>query len=145
MICAAASAMPPEYQEALTKPEVVSLVVGFIIAVIAALTALATLAKRWAARKLGPLRDDVAAVRYQAENNHGPDGKDINLRDQIDTIQREMREGFRRMDHQFGEIHDRQIQEAEDRQAVDSRLQALDRRAQSEHTSIWDAIRKHQN
>ena len=70
---------------------------------------------------------DVHA-RYQAVNTHGPDGKNDNLRDQLDRMEKAMTKGFNRMDHQFGEIHDRQIQEAEDRQAVDSRLQTLDRR-----------------
>ena len=133
MILAAASALPPEYEEALTKPEVVSLVVGFIIAVIAALTALATLAKRWADRKLGPLRDDVAAVRYQAENNHGPEGKNDNLREQMDRIEHGMADGFRRMDNQFGEVHDRQIQQ-------DRRIQGVENRASEEHARIWKSL-----
>ena len=67
---------------------------------------------------------DVHA-RYQAVNTHGPDGKNDNLRDQLDRMEKAMTKGFNRMDHQFGEIHDR--------------------RAQSEHTSIWDALREHQN
>ena len=134
--------MPPEV---MTRPEVVSIIVAVVLSLGGALVAFATAAKRWADGKFKPIEKDVAAVKSEAVNNHGPEGKDINLRDQIDTIQTEMRDGFKRMDHQFGEIHDRQIQEAEDRQAVDSRLQALDRRAQSENASIWDAIRKHQN
>ena len=127
----------------MTRPEVVSMIVTVVLAVLGALTAFAAMAKRWADAKFKPIEKDVAAVRYQAENSHGPEGKDVNLRDQIDTIQKEMREGFRRMDHQIGEMHDRQIQEVEDRQSVDARLQALDRRAQSEHASIWDALRKY--
>ena len=134
--------MPPEV---MTRPEVVSIIVAVLVAIGGALVAFATAAKRWADSKFTPIAKAVQETKAQAVNNHGPEGKNINLRDQIDTIQTEMRDGFKRMDHQFGEIHDRQIQEAEDRQAVDSRLQALDRRAQSEHTSIWDAIRKHQN
>ena len=133
MILAAASALPPEYEEALTKPEVVSLVVGFIIAILAALTALATLAKRWADRKLAPLRDDVAAVRYQAENNHGPEGKNDNLREQMDRIEHGMAEGFKRMDNQFGEVHDRQTQQ-------DRRIQGVENRASEEHARLWKAI-----
>ena len=134
--------MPPEV---MTRPEVVSIIVAVLVAIGGALVAFATAAQRWADSKFTPIAKAVQETKAQAVNNHGPEGKNINLRDQIDTIQTEMRDGFRRMDHQFGEIHDRQIQEAEDRQAVDSRLQALDRRAQSEHASIWDAIRKHQN
>jgi hypothetical protein len=133
MILATASALPPAYEEALSKPEVVSLVVGFIIAILAALTALATLAKKWADRKLEPLRDDVAAVRYQAENNHGPDGKNDNMREQIDRIEHGMAEGFRRMDHQFGEVHDRQTQQ-------DRRIEGVENRASEEHAHIWKAL-----
>ena len=134
--------MPPEV---MARPEVVSIIVAVLVALGGALIAFATAAKRWADSKFTPIAKAVQETKAQAVNNHGPEGKNINLREQIDTIQTEMRDGFKRMDHQFGEIHDRQIQEAEDRQAVDSRLQALDRRAQSEHASIWDAIRKHQN
>ena len=125
--------MPPEV---MTRPEVVSIIVAVLVAIGGALVAFATAAKRWADSKFTPIEKDMAAVKSEAVNNHGPEGKDINLRDQIDTIQTEMRDGFKRMDHQFGEIHDRQIQEAEDRQA-------LDRRVQSEHASIWDALRKY--
>ena len=132
--------MPPEV---MTRPEVVTMLVTVVLAVLGALTAFAAMAKRWADGKFKPIEKDMAAVKSEAVNNHGPEGKNINLRDQIDTIQTEMRDGFKRMDHQFGEIHDRQIQEAEDRQAVDSRLQTLDKRAQSEHASIWDALRKY--
>ena len=132
--------MPPEV---MTRPEVVTMLVTVVLAVLGALTAFAAMAKRWADAKFKPIEKDMAAVKSEAVNSHGTEGKNINLRDQIDTIQTEMRAGFKRMDHQFGEIHDRQIQEAEDRQAVDSRLQALDKRTQSEHASIWDALRKY--
>ena len=132
--------MPPEV---MTRPEVVSIIVAVLVAIGGALVAFATAAKRWADSKFSPIAKDVKETKEQAVNSHGSEGKNINLRDQIDTIQTEMRAGFRRMDHQFGEMHDRQVQEVEDRQAVDARLQALDRRAQSEHASIWEALRKH--
>ena len=131
--------MPPEV---MTRPEVVTMLVTVVLAVLGALTAFAAMAKRWADAKFKPIEKDMAAVKSEAVNSHGPEGNNINLRDQIDTIQTEMRAGFKRMDHQFGEIHDRQIQEAEDRQAVDSRLQTLDRQTQSEHASIWEDLRK---
>ena len=132
--------MPPEV---MTRPEVVSIIVAVVLSLGGALVAFATAAKRWADGKFKPIAKDVKETKEQAVNSHGPEGKNINLRDQIDTIQREMRAGFRRMDHQFGEMHDRHQAEVEDRQAVDARLQALDRRSQSEHASIWDALRKH--
>ena len=126
MILAAASGLPPEYQTVFTKPEVIALVVGLISAVLIALTAIAMMAKRWADRKFSPISEQVV-------NNHGKDGKDVNLREQIDEMQAEMREGFRRMDNQFGEVHDRQIQQ-------DRRIQGVENRASEEHARIWKML-----
>lgn len=135
--------MPPEYQEVMTRPEVITLVVSLITAVLLALTALAMMAKRWADRKFAPIQAGVAAVRYQAENEHGPDGKDVNLREQLDEIQSEMRDGFKRMDHSFGEVHDRQQAEIKDRQALATEVKALEERATREHTRIWEQLDNH--
>jgi len=93
-----------------------------IVAVLGALAALAGLAKRWADRKFAPIREDVAAVRYQAENNHGPGGKDVNLRDQLDEIQSEMRGGFRRIDHELGEMRRDLSDERADRRSGDQAI-----------------------
>lgn len=125
--------MPPEYKEVMTRPEVLAMLATVIVAVLGALAALAGLAKRWADRKFAPIQEGVAAVRYQAENEHGPFGKAVNLRDQLDEIQAEMRDGFKRMDHQFGEVHDRQIQQ-------DRRIQGVENRVSEEHTRIWKAL-----
>ena len=70
---------------------------------------------------------DLAAVKDQTVNTHGPDGKNDNLRDQLDRMEKAMTKGFNRMDHQFGEVHDRQ--------------QATDERALEEHHRLWDAIK----
>ena len=89
----------------------------------------AAAAKRWADGKFKPIEKDMAAVKSEAVNNHGPEGKNINLRDQIDTIQTEMRAGFRRMDHQFGEAHDREIQ-------TTHRIENLEKRAEADHKQL---------
>ena len=132
--------MPPEV---MTRPEVVSIIVAVLVAIGGALVAFATAAKRWADSKFSPIAKDVKETKEQAVNSHGSEGKNINLRDQIDTIQTEMRAGFRRMDHQFGEVHERQIQEARDRQALGENLRSLAKRSETEHASIWDYLRKH--
>ena len=72
---------------------------------------------------------DLKAVKYQTENNHGPDGKDDNLRDQLDRMERVVTDGFRRMDHQFGEVHDRDIQ-------TTHRIENLEERAEADHKQL---------
>ena len=55
------------------------------------------------------------------------------MRDQLDEIQEEMRSAFRRMDHQFGEVHDRHIETCR-------RVEGMENRASEEHARIWKAI-----
>lgn len=143
----ASTEVPPEYQEVLKDPKVVELVTTLIIAIIGALIGLAAFGKKWADAKMAglddkmagldaklkPIKKDVANVLYQTENNHGPEGKDINLREQLDAIQEENREGFRRMDNQFGEVHDRQIQ-------IEKRMDSIDNRILIENDRVWKQI-----
>jgi hypothetical protein len=126
----------------MTRPEVLAMLATVVVAVLGALAALAGLAKRWADRQFAPIQEGVAAVRYQAENEHGPSGKDVNLRDQLDEIQAEMRDGFKRMDHSFGEVHDRQQAEVRDRQALAEDVKALEKRASVEHAALRAEINK---
>ena len=121
------------HEEILTHPEVIKMVIGAIVAILGAVVALAAAAKRWADARFKPIASAVKATQQQTENNHGPDGKDVNLRDQIDDIQAEIRSGFRRMDHQFGEVHDRQT-------LTDARVEGIESRASTEHARIWKAI-----
>ena len=116
--------MPPEV---MTRPEVVSIIVAVVLSLGGALVAFATAAKRWADSKFSPIAKDVKDTKEQAVNTHGPDGKNDNLRDQLDRMEKSMTKGFNRMDHQFGEVHDRQ--------------QATDDRALDEHHRLWDAIK----
>ena len=117
------------HEEILTHPEVIKMVIGAIVAILGAVVALAAAAKRWADARFKPIASAVKATQQQTENNHGPDGKDVNLRDQIDDIQAEIRSGFRRMDHQFGEVHDRDIQ-------TTHRIENLEERAEADHKQL---------
>ena len=114
--------VPPPLIEVLSADEVKTALISLIVALVGAITALMLYLKA----KLDRQQADLKAVKYQTENNHGPDGKDDNLRDQMDRIEAVMNQGFRRMDHQFGEVHDRQ--------------QATDERALEEHHRLWDEL-----
>ena len=114
--------VPPPLIEVLSADEVKTALIGLIVALIGAVSALMLYLKA----KLDRQQADLKAVKYQTENNHGPDGKDDNLRDQIDRVERVVTDGFKRMDHSFGEVHDRQ--------------QATDARALEENHRLWDAI-----
>lgn len=113
---------PPPLIEVLSAEEVQTAMVGLIVAIVGAITALMLYLKA----KFDNQQKDLAAVKDQTVNTHGPDGKDDNMRDQLDRMEKNMTAGFRRIDHQFGEVHDRQ--------------QATDDRALEEHHRLWDAI-----
>ena len=114
--------VPPPIIEVFSASEVKTALVGLIVALVGVVSALMLYLKA----KLDRQQADLKAVKYQTENNHGPDGKDDNLRDQLDRMERVVTDGFNRMDHQFGEVHDRQ--------------QATDERALEEHHRIWDEL-----
>ena len=114
--------VPPPLIEVLSADEVKTALISLIVALVGAITALMLYLKA----KLDRQQADLKALKYQTENNHGPDGKNDNLRDQLDRMEKNMTDGFRRMDHQFGEVHDRQ--------------QATDARALEENHRLWEAI-----
>ena len=114
--------VPPPLIEVLSADEVKTALIGLIVALVGAVTALVLYLKA----KLDRQQADLKAVKHETVNNHGPDGKDDNLRDQLDRMEKAMTKGFNRMDHQFGEVHDRQ--------------QATDDRALEENHRLWDAI-----
>ena len=62
-------------------------------------------------------------------NTHGPDGKNDNLRDQLDRMEKNMTTGFNRMDRQFGEVHDRDVQ-------TTHRIENLEERAEADHKQL---------
>ena len=126
--------VPPPLIEVLSADEVQTALVGFIVALVGAITALMLCLKA----KLDRQQADLKAVKFQTENEHGPDGKDDNLRDQMDRIEAVMNQGFRRMDHQFGEVHDRDVQ-------TTHRIENLEERAEADHKLIRAEIARKQD
>ena len=114
--------VPPPIIEVFSADEVKTALIGLIVALAGVITALMLYLKA----KLDRQQADLKAVKHETVNNHGPDGKDDNLRDQIDRVERVVTDGFKRMDHEFGEVHDRQ--------------QATDARALEEHKRLWDEL-----
>ena len=116
--------VPPPLIEVFSADEVKTALITLVVALIGTITALTLYLKT----KFDKQNHDLAAVKDQTVNTHGPDGKNDNLRDQLDRMEKSMTKGFNRMDHQFGEVHDRQ--------------QSTDERALEEHKRLWDAIGK---
>ena len=114
--------VPPPIIEVFSADEVKTALVGFIVALLGLGASLMLYLKH----KFDSQQADLKAVKHETVNNHGPDGKDDNLRDQLDRMERVVTDGFKRMDHQFGEAHDRQ--------------QATDARALEEHKHLWDEL-----
>ena len=114
--------VPPPIIEVFSADEVKTALVGFIVALLGLGASLMLYLKH----KFDSQQADLKAVKHETVNNHGPDGKDDNLRDQIDRVERVVTDGFKRMDHSFGEVHDRQ--------------QATDARALEEHKHLWDEL-----
>lgn len=119
--------VPPPLIEVFSAQEVKTAMVGLVVALAGAASALMLYLKA----KFGRQQRDLSAVKDQTVNTHGPDGKNENMRDQLDRMEKNMTAGFRRIDHQFGEVHDRQ--------------QATDDRALEEHHRLWDAINRREN
>ena len=116
-------------EEIISNPGVIEGMVTLIIAVLATLTGAAV----YAGKKIAAQAKQLDAVQHQVVNGHGPDGKNDNLRAQMDRIETIVNSGFRRVDKQYGELHRVVTQETEDRQA-------LQRAKDSSHERIWRAI-----
>ena len=121
--------VPPPLIEVLSADEVKTALITLIVALIGVVSALMLYLKA----KLDRQQADLKAVKFQTVNNHGPDGKDDNMRDQIDRVERVVTDGFKRMDHQFGEVHDRDIQ-------TTHRIENLEERAEADHKRLWDEL-----
>jgi hypothetical protein len=134
---AAAGALSPPWDAVLARPEVLTALGAMVVAIIGVVTAGFVALSRMLTRRLDQQGEHVAEVKEQVSNSHG-----TNLRNDMDEIRdlviaqgEEMREGFRRMDHQFGEVHDRQIQ-------TERRVEGVESRATEEHHRIWQALDK---
>ena len=125
--------MPPELEPILKDPGVIEAMVAVVIAVLTAVTALLGFGVK-RLRDLQKLSTEtskqVAVTKEQVANNH-----DTNLRDDLTELKTLMTDGFRRMDHQFGEAHDRQV-------ITDRRIEGVETNARVEHERIWKALEK---
>lgn len=116
--------MPAEIETILRDQEVVKALAGLITAVLLALAGLLTLGVN-KLRKIAALSE---ITKEQVTNSHG-----TNLRDDFDSLKESIESGFRRMDHQFGEMHDRQM-------VTDRRIEGVEANARTEHDRIWKAL-----
>lgn len=136
-----------ELEPILSDPKVVEAMIGVVIAVLTLVTGLLG----FGVKRLKALQADAEATRKRVEvtNEQVTNDHDTNLRDDLTDVQRSVvsvrddvaaltttvHEGFRRMDHQFGETHDRLVAEKRERQN-------LDERDREEHARIWKALEK---
>ena len=118
--------VPPPIIEVFSADEVKTALVGLIVALVGAITALMLYLKA----KLDRQQADLKAVKYQTENNHGPDGKDDNLRDQLDRMERKQDEGLARLDRKI------------DKTTGETRrdIQLIRESAIEDHSRIWDEL-----
>ena len=127
--------MPPEIEPILKDPGVIEAMVAVVIAVLTAVTALLGFGVK-RLRDLQKLSTEtskqVAVTKEQVANNH-----DTNLRDDLTELKTLMTDGFRRMDHQFGEAHDRQV-------ITDRRIEGVETNARQEHERLWKALEKNE-
>ena len=125
--------MPPELEPILKDPGVIEAMVAVVIAVLTAVAALLG----FGVKRLRDLQklstetsEQVAVTKEQVTNNH-----DTNLRDDVTDLKILVRDGFRRMDHLFGESHDRQV-------ITDRRIEGVESNARQEHERLWKAMEK---
>ena len=150
--------LPEPIHTVITAPEVIT---ALTLVVVGLLTWFTVRLKRSTDR----MRETVDQTHEQVTNTHT-----TNLRDDMDgvsggietlrrliqsvsdqqsqiaeklaSVDSRQADGFRRMDHQFGEVHDRQQREAEDRQALGEQIRDVEHRATEEHARIWRAMKK---
>lgn len=133
--------MPPVLEPVLSDPGVIKAMVGVVIA---ALTLIGGLLA-WGAKRLSVMQEKVSETQEKVEstNQQVTNHHDTNLRDdlsetssEVSKVSAEVSEtradvaemkdivlnGFKRMDHQFGEMHDRVDRLDKDRQALSDRV-----------------------
>ena len=92
------------------------------------------------------LRDDMDGVSGGIETLRrlvqSVSDQQAQIAEKLAAVDSRQADGFRRMDHQFGEVHDRQQREAEDRQALGEQIRDVEHRATEEHARIWRAMEK---
>lgn len=92
------------------------------------------------------LRDDMDGVSGGIETLRrliqSVSDQQAQIAEKLASVDSRQADGFRRMDHQFGEVHDRQQREAEDRQALGEQIRDVEHRVTEEHARIWRAMKK---
>lgn len=132
----------PPIVDVLTRPEVLQAFGGVVVLMLGAIGSLFAYLKVKLDRlgsKTEIAKNAAIGAHDQVANTHS-----VNLRDDLDSFRDEMRDGFKRMDHAFGEVHDRQVQEQHDRAAIDQRVTEMERRATEEHARIWRGLEERQ-
>lgn len=132
---ASGGALPPPVVEALSTTQAAALIGSIVLAMLGVVLAVMKWINAKIDRAIAGLAVDTkaAAVAATATHEQVANTHTVNLRDDLDAFREEMREGFRRMDHQFGEVHDRQIQ-------TERRVEGVETRSVEEHHRIWQAI-----
>lgn len=130
--------MPPELDPVLRDPNVIEAMVVValgVLSLIGALLGLGVKRIRALQKATAEITESTAITKDQVTNSHHVNFRDevTEVKDAVTDLREIMETGFRRMDHQFGEIHDQVAREAVDRQALDAR-------AQEEHSRIWQAL-----
>ena len=118
--------VPPPLIEVFSADEVKTALITMIVALIGTITALMLYLKA----KFDKQNHDLAAVKDQTVNTHGPDGKNDNLRDQLDRMERKQDEGLARLDRKI------------DKSSGETRrdIQLIRESAIEDHSRIWDEL-----
>ncbi len=159
LVMASVVAMLPEpIHTVITAPEVIT---ALTLGVVGVLTWLTVKLKRSTDR----MQQTVDSTHEQVANSHHSNLRDdmdgvsggietlrrlfqsvsdqqAQIAEKLDAVDSRQADGFRRMDHQFGEVHDRQQREVEDRQALGEQIRDVEHRATEEHARIWRAMEK---
>ena len=90
------------------------------------------------------LRDDVDAVGGGIEHLRrlvqSVSDQQSQIAEKLALVDSRQADGFKRIDHQLGEVHDRQQAEVEDRQALGEQMRDVEHRATEEHKRIWEVV-----
>ena len=92
------------------------------------------------------LRDDMDGVSGGIETLRrlvvAVSDQQAQIAEKLALVDARTQDGFKRIDHQLGEVHDRQQSEVEDRQALGNQIRDVEHRATEEHARIWRAMER---
>ena len=137
--------------DVIADPEVIAAMASLIVVVISVVVGAFRLLDKKLRKRLDQLQDTATDVRHIASVTHEQvaNTHKTNLRDDLDVLQRDVTtltgalaqvsetidSGFKRMDHQFGEVRDRQTQ-------TERRIAAGEERGDQSHSLLWDELKK---